>query len=212
MKQFYAYVHARPDGRVFYVGKGHGKRAQHLRKRSDYHQNVINKYGAENILIGKLDCSSEKIAFDLEKGLIKCLMRMGVVLVNQTLGGEGASGFQHSAETKEICRYRATGKNNANYGKKRPDHAAALAGRKRPDQSIRMRKFFETNPHPRGMLGRSHTEATKQLMSEKTTERCRAQALTQKGKFVVSREGYHSWIEPYDLPAYIALGWKRGWK
>lgn len=25
-KEFYAYVHARPDGSIFYVGKGSGKR------------------------------------------------------------------------------------------------------------------------------------------------------------------------------------------
>lgn len=101
MNTFYAYVHARPDASIFYVGKGTGKRAYRLRGRSSYHQNVINKHGAENILIGKMECSSEEAAFELEKGLIKCLRRMGCELTNKTDGGDGVSGMVHTAETKQ---------------------------------------------------------------------------------------------------------------
>lgn len=38
-----------------------------------------------------LDCSSSSIAYDLERGLIKCLKRSGVELTNFTEGGEGGS-------------------------------------------------------------------------------------------------------------------------
>jgi len=101
---YYAYVHARPDtsdaSGVFYVGKGMGGRSRPLPARNKHHGHVVVKHGAENILIGKLECSDEGVAFDLERGLIKCLQRMGVALTNQTDGGEGASGYSHSEEAK----------------------------------------------------------------------------------------------------------------
>jgi hypothetical protein len=94
---FHAYLHARPDAEdasgVFYVGKGKGlKRARTITGRNKYHAAIVEKHGRENILIGRMFCSSEQTAFDLEVGLIKCLKRMSVRLANMTDGGEGASG------------------------------------------------------------------------------------------------------------------------
>ena len=87
----FAYMHCKPNGIPFYVGKGALRRAKNLSERNPYHQSVVSKYGKENILIGKMECSSEKIAFELEKGLIKCLKSSGVKLTNFTDGGEGTS-------------------------------------------------------------------------------------------------------------------------
>ncbi len=101
---FYAYIHARPDttdqSGVFYVGKGSGDRLRQFYSRNRWHRFTSKKHGVENILIGKLDCSSEAIAFDLERGLIKCLRRAGVTLTNMTDGGEGPSGHVMSEEAK----------------------------------------------------------------------------------------------------------------
>lgn len=137
--QFYAYVHARPNSvsseGIFYVGKGQGKRAKDFSRRNFHHTNTVNKYGVENILVGKIECSSEEIAFDLEKGLIKCLRRNGVKLVNMSDGGEGSSGYvpteqarhhhsicmrgrKHKKETLEKMSLSRTGEKNAFYGKK----------------------------------------------------------------------------------------------
>lgn len=92
----YAYIHARPDTEdahgVFYVGKGRALRANVLPARNRYHGFVLDKYGAENILVGKLECSNDDIAFELERGLIKCLRRAGVQLTNMTDGGDGTTG------------------------------------------------------------------------------------------------------------------------
>ena len=84
----FAYVHCKPDGTVFYVGKGALRRVKNLRERNEYHKRVVSKYGKENILIGMLECSSDDIALELERGLIKCLRRSGVRLTNCTDGGE----------------------------------------------------------------------------------------------------------------------------
>lgn len=105
---FYTYLHARPatvDAHgVFYVGKGQRDRFRDFSHRNPHHKNVVVKHGAENILIGRYDCSTEDIAMDLEKGLIKRLKAMGVELTNYTDGGEGMSGLRHTETTKEKMR------------------------------------------------------------------------------------------------------------
>lgn len=90
--RFYAYVHARPNTKsaagIFYVGKGSGHRAFKIdRDENEGHQKVVDKYGADKILVGRLLCSSEETAFALEVGLIRCLRKMGARLVNKTPGG-----------------------------------------------------------------------------------------------------------------------------
>lgn len=98
---FYAYIHCKPDGTPFYVGKGDEKRVA-LKKRyhNRHHMNILNKYGMENILVGKMECSTEEISFDLERGLIKRLRKMGVDIVNLTDGGDGTKGAVRSPETR----------------------------------------------------------------------------------------------------------------
>lgn len=85
----FAYIHCKPDGTPFYVGKGALRRAKYLGERNYYHQAIVNKYGRENILVGMLPCSSNETAYELERGLIKRLRLMGVSLANFTAGGDG---------------------------------------------------------------------------------------------------------------------------
>jgi hypothetical protein len=94
-----AYIHCKPNGIPFYVGKGALRRAKYLGERNPYHQAVVKKYGKENILIGKIDCSTHEIAFELERGLIKCIKYMGIKLTNFTAGGDG--GFNPIPETRK---------------------------------------------------------------------------------------------------------------
>jgi hypothetical protein len=97
MQDFYAYLHARPNtvdaSGIFYVGKGTLERTTKLKRpHNPYHSSILAKHGIENILVTKIECSSEEIAFELEKGLIKCFKRMGVKLANMSDGGEGNAG------------------------------------------------------------------------------------------------------------------------
>jgi hypothetical protein len=113
MTQFYVYLHCKPGGDPFYVGKGcdtWAKRSHDLvRARSRYHNNVVAKYGAENIEILVFNSNSEKEAFETEIKWIKVLRDAGYKLVNLTNGGEGPSGCvvssatraKHSARQKE---------------------------------------------------------------------------------------------------------------
>jgi hypothetical protein len=95
----FAYIHCKPTGVPFYVGKGALRRAKYLGERNQHHQNIVAKYGKENILVGMLECSTPEIAYDLEAGIIKCLRRSGVDLCNLTAGGDG--GRSPSEETRK---------------------------------------------------------------------------------------------------------------
>lgn len=110
---FYAYIHAKPSGVPFYIGKGSKKRAYNFWRRNKHYTNIVSKYSAVNILVGKMDCSSEKIAYELEKGLIKCFKRMGVSLVNRTDGGEGGTGYKCSDELRKIRSINGKGRTHS---------------------------------------------------------------------------------------------------
>lgn len=85
----YSYIHCKPDGTPFYVGKGALRRAKYFGERNAHHKNIVKKYGKENLLYGFLECSNDEIAFQLEEGIIKCLIRSGYKLCNLTSGGDG---------------------------------------------------------------------------------------------------------------------------
>ncbi len=109
-KQFYVYIHKKPDGMPFYVGKGTGNRAYQFSKRTQWHKNIVAKYGKENIIIELVQCVDEKSAFDLERIYIKQLRESGVELVNLTDGGEGASGLVRGSQTETHKKKNANAK------------------------------------------------------------------------------------------------------
>ena len=85
----FAYIHCKPDGIPFYVGKGSLRRSNYLGERNLRHQRTVDKYGKDSILKGRIECTTDKIALILEIGLIKCFRAMDIDLANYTDGGEG---------------------------------------------------------------------------------------------------------------------------
>lgn len=88
LEGFYVYVDKRPNGVVFYVGKGSGSRLYQnkgMRSSNKYWVRVVLKdksFTREVIKAGL----SERQAFDLEKELI---LKHSKTIVNATGGGEG---------------------------------------------------------------------------------------------------------------------------
>ncbi len=152
------YLHCRPDGTPFYVGKGTEARMNRDARRNPYHTNIVNKYGASNILKGFMECSTEQTAFDLEKGIIKCLKCMGVRLSNMTEGGEGVSGYKHTNETKQANSLRTTGR--AVSQETRAKISASTKGVKKGLQSSEHKEKNRL-----GHLGKVASEETRQKMS-----------------------------------------------
>jgi hypothetical protein len=159
-KKFYVYIHSKPDGTPFYVGKGCGIRAHRFTIRNPHHKNVVNKYGKENIIIGKLECESELMAFEREKWLISLFKGIGIELTNRTDGGEGSSGLVMSEEAKTQISAKLKGQpgrphtnetkakiSAANTGKKRTEEAKMKMGRKGKIVSAETREKLKAAAH-----------------------------------------------------------------
>lgn len=111
LKEFYTYLHCRPDGTPFYVGKGRGLRCRQFSKnRNPHYKNIVKKYGRKNVLVFVFPCLSEDEAFSDEMRQIAQLRCEGYDLCNITAGGEGASGFKWDDARREKIVRALTGK------------------------------------------------------------------------------------------------------
>jgi len=154
----FAYIHCKPDGTPFYVGKGVRTWDKIFTARNAYHKKVVAKYGQKNILIGKIDCSSNDTALQLEVGLIKCLRRMGAPLTNLTDGGEGSVGWKCPDNVKVAVSI--ANKNRTFSAEQRYRLGASFRGKKRPEHSILLKErgnwareknpFFNSGEHQVG--------------------------------------------------------------
>lgn len=177
-KIFYTYVHCRKDdGFVFYVGKGHNRRAWDFSKRNRYWKNVHSKYGTIVKIVKQFDNESE--ALEHEKELIKLMRGLGFDLTNMTDGGEGTCGLKKSQkECQEISdrvkiyfqdpkNIKRSSNSQRTYLENNPD---ALEKRRQVMldyyskhgnveliSDIR-KKFYEDNPQALEVLRRKHKE------------------------------------------------------
>lgn len=128
MDVFYVYRHIRAsDGKVFYIGKGTGRRAYAKFYRSTHWHRTVNKHGI--IIEIVKDHMPEQCAFTLEKLMIYIYRKLGHPIVNHTDGGEGSYGFKHSRESLE----KMSGENNWTYGKRGKD--SPVYGMKHSDET-----------------------------------------------------------------------------
>lgn len=95
-RQFYVYIHYKPNGDPFYVGKGLLSRANNFMGRNPHYRNTVLKYGTDNISVEVFPCKTEKAALQREVELIAQLRAEGFNLTNKTDGGEGTSGYVFS--------------------------------------------------------------------------------------------------------------------
>jgi hypothetical protein len=175
MKQFYTYLHCKPDGTPFYVGKGSGKRSHDFRisKRNLHHSHTIKKYGAKNILVYIFNCESEDQSMSDEIQQIAQLRHEGYKLCNQTDGGDGASGLKHSPQVR--AKISANSKNRtsetlvkmsmSNTGKKHsPESCAKMSVAK---------KGTKASPETRAKMSASKI-GNKNNLGHKTSDEARA--------------------------------------
>lgn len=184
MSGAFAYVHARPDGTVFYVGKGTRSRAFEMSagRRSKHHQRIVAKHGKENILVGLMECSGSDIAFELERGLIKCFRRMGVPLCNHTDGGEG----WHNPAAADKAK-----------------HAQAMRDvHQRPDVKRRHSEALcKANLKPEVIERRR--EAQRKVYESGGNR-------PNLGKVWITKDGLNKMVVYSSLQCYLEQGWKRG--
>lgn len=87
--RFYVYLHLKPSGEIFYVGKGTGKRAWSRNLRNRHWRHIVDCHGF--VVKIHADGLTESQAFELEKQLIKSHKETSK-LANVTDGGGGVSG------------------------------------------------------------------------------------------------------------------------
>lgn len=183
--KFYTYVHIRNDNnKVFYVGKGKGRRVLGKTSRNRWWKNIADKHGfhAEILFIHYDETSS----FKAEEFFIKSFREQGYDLVNQTDGGEGASGYKHTDEVKLKMRANNLGKtlteehklkisnslsgeNNHNFGKKFSiEHLLnmrnARLGKKHSDKAKEKMSAGRTGDKNH-MYGKTHSVEAKEKIS-----------------------------------------------
>jgi hypothetical protein len=95
---FFTYAHSKPDGTLFYIGKGTQKRAYAKDNRNPHWQHIFNKYGRTVDMLAGWE--QEEDALLHEQFLIACFKDIGYQLANVTDGGEGVSGHKHSVQSK----------------------------------------------------------------------------------------------------------------
>jgi hypothetical protein len=112
--KFYVYEHWRMDREeCFYVGKGHGRRANDMARRNRFHKFIQKKLGALGSAVEVriiADGISENEAFEFEKIRIAFWRSDGADLANLTDGGEGSSGRKHTEEEKQKISKKMTGR------------------------------------------------------------------------------------------------------
>jgi len=142
---FYTYAHFRPDNSVFYIGKGHGRRAWSKQYRNNHWNHIVAKYPDYKIEI-LARWKDEKEAFAHEVFLIETFRSMGIKLTNVTNGGTGVVGYKHTKESIQ----------------KRLDAMQGYVVSEETKAKMRESSLGEKNH----FFGRSHSEDTKNRISE----------------------------------------------
>ncbi len=114
---------------------------------------AIRKYGKEDFVTEVLidGLTDPKVLTIMEQYYI-CKYDSFRKGYNKTIGGEGAVGLKHSDETKAKLSALRSGENNYYYGKRRPEHAAAM----------RIRMAGKNNP----MYGKEVSVETRQRIKD----------------------------------------------
>lgn len=96
---FLTYAHNKPDGSIFYIGKGTERRAHSSAGRNIVWKRTVEKHNGFGVEI-LVRWSTEQEAFDHEIFLIDTFRQMGYQLANIAEGGMGSSGFRHTEAHK----------------------------------------------------------------------------------------------------------------
>ena len=127
------YAHYKPNGEIFYIGKGTERRSRSKHSRNLYWQNIVKKYNGFNSKVLAYWPTNDD-AFEHEKFLISCFKDMGYQLANLTDGGEGTPGLKRTQSFKDAVSKRLKGVKKSE--SHRRQCAVAMLGKKHKSQTI----------------------------------------------------------------------------
>jgi len=193
---FYVYALFREDGRVFYIGKGRGRRlADHemAARRGDrgYRNAVIREMQARGIELIRTkihDGLTEDVAHAYEIALIAAIGRHPHgPLTNLTDGGEGFVGFKHATGRKQSPEHVAKISAAMRGRKLSPEHIAAMSvsqlGRKATLET-RVKMSVKRRGRSRSPEAIAKTAASNRG-KKRTPEACANMSLAQRGSAAV---------------------------
>jgi len=156
LKYYYTYIDITLDGLPFYVGKGNIGRVA-LIERNDVWDRIVAKHGYKGRIV-VFETLVEQWSFDREVELIATLKTNckrkseGHWGANKTDGGEGCSGYKHTAETRKFLSDFQRGEKNHTWGTK---HSV--------EQCLKTSENLRGEKN--GFFKRTHSEMTRQLIS-----------------------------------------------
>lgn len=187
MNNSYVYLLVDPrNQKPFYVGKGVGDRcnfhvqeAKYYVKRKSPKLNKIRKLmslGMAPIIVKVEENVSDKQAIEFECLLIAEMRDLGIPLTNMTDGGDGAKGYKHTEEHKQIMREKFIGRvftdeHLQNMRKpKSPEGRAAIAAARltttyRPSEETKRKTSQTLLGRPSPMKGYTQSEEARKKMS-----------------------------------------------
>ena len=184
-----AYVYTLTDprnGMPFYVGKGHGKRCKFHLDEAKYYSNrkslKLNKIrklmslGLKPIITKVEENVSDADAIDFECLLIAEMRDIGIQLTNMTDGGDGAKGYKHTEEHKQMMRELFAGRIFTKEHRQAMSKPKSEEGRKsialarqttlyRPSDETKNKVSKALLGRPSPMKGRTQSEEAKAKMS-----------------------------------------------
>lgn len=191
---YYVYQYLREDLTPYYIGKGKGKRAWDKKHRI----NLPTSKELIQIVAYKL---SEYEAHLLEIKLIAQYGRKDLgtgILRNMSNGGEGATGYKHTAEFKDNVRKFHTGKTTSEETKKKQSLAAK--GKPKSEehkQNLRKPRSDEfkakmseiaKNRSVSPRLGKRHSEETKKLLSTHRKGKTHAEIFGDESSAILEKQ------------------------
>lgn len=170
MKRFYVYTHEDLQGRVFYVGKGHGRRATDLKNRKGRHLYKLRKLGDAGVVVRVFPVHDERHALTIEQQLIALMRRAGIDLCNIARGGDGVAGVPRTPEYREKIRRSLIGHPVSEQARQKI--GAANRSRKITDATrAKLQRKTLSEAHRNALLkantGRARSEASKAKAREK---------------------------------------------
>lgn len=153
---FTTYAHYKPDGTMFYVGKGSISRAHSRAGRNIVWKRTVEKHGGFKVeILGRWETEQE--AFDHEIFLIDTIKKMGIPLVNIAEGGLGSTGFRHTEEHKTFKKKMMLDRNPMHVPELREKQRIALIeAMKRPEV-----RWHQSQVRLGKKLSESHIESLK---------------------------------------------------
>lgn len=186
---FCTYAHYKPQGGLFYIGKGKPRRAYAMDGRNPHWHNVVNKYGRPHVeILARWDTEEE--ALDHERLLISCFREMKVGIVNKSDGGQGSSGYRHTEESKRKNSLAKMGSIPWNKGLKGVMPEPWNKGTKTPEE-VRAKQSIARQGKPSPRKGAKHSADS--IAKMKATKAFNPKPMlsdTGRNKIILAVRGY----------------------